>query len=238
MAVKPKDMAKMLDHTILKADTTVEEVKKKCEEAKEYQFTSVCVNPVFVPLAYKLLEDTSVKVCTVVGFPFGANTAESKAFETKNAIRNGAQEIDMVANIGAIKSSAFDIVYDDIKAVVDATKIAGVTKDVITKVILETCYLTDEEKVKVCEIAKEVNADFVKTSTGFGPEGATVEDVSLMRKTVGRSIGVKASGGIRNFDDALDMLDAGANRIGASRGVDIVTGKRREEKEEDGQEEE
>ncbi|SDC74202.1 MULTISPECIES: deoxyribose-phosphate aldolase [unclassified Candidatus Frackibacter] len=229
MAIKPKDMAKMIDHTILSANTTVEEVKKKCEEAKEYKFASVCVNPSFVPLVSELLKETSVKVCTVIGFPLGASTQEVKAFETKNAIRNGAQEIDMVANIGAIKSGAFDIVYEDIKAVVDATKIAGVTKDVLTKVIIETCYLTDEEKVKVCELAKEAKADFVKTSTGFGTDGATTEDVSLMRKTVGRSIGVKASGGIRNFDDALDMLDAGANRIGASSGIDIVDGKRREE---------
>lgn len=237
MAVKPKDMAKMIDHTILKPNVTVEEVKQKCKEAKEYEFASVCVNPVFVPLANNLLEETSVKICTVVGFPLGASTSETKAFETKNAIRNGAQEIDMVANIGAIKSGAFDIVRDDIKAVVDATKIAGVTKDVITKVILETCYLTDEEKVKVAEIVKETKADFIKTSTGFGPEGAKTEDVSMIRKTVGRSIGVKAAGGIRNFDDALDMLDAGANRIGTSSGVAIVTGERREEEEEDDDEE-
>lgn len=237
MAVKPKDMAKMIDHTILKADATVEEVKKKCEEAKEYEFASVCVNPVFVPLANKVLKESSVKVCTVVGFPLGASTSETKAFEVKGAINDGAQEVDVVANIGAIKSGAFDIVHDDIKAVVDATKIAGVTKDVITKVIIETCYLTEEEKVKVAEIVKEAKADFIKTSTGFGPKGATTEDVSLIRKTVGRSIGVKAAGGIRNFDDALDMLDAGANRIGTSTGIAIVTGERREEDEDDKEEE-
>ncbi|SJZ96129.1 deoxyribose-phosphate aldolase [Selenihalanaerobacter shriftii] len=233
MAIKPKDMAKMIDHTILNANATVEEVKEKCDEAKEYDFASVCVNPAFVPMAARLLKDTSVKVCTVVGFPLGANAQEVKAFETKKAISEGAQEIDMVANIGAIKSGAFDIVYNDIKAVVDSTNIAGVTKDIITKVIIETSYLTDEEIVKVCKIAKDAKAEFVKTSTGFGAGGANVEDVSLMRKTVGRSIGVKASGGIGNFDDALDMLDAGANRIGASRGVDIVTGKRREENEDE-----
>ncbi|MGM0472007.1 MAG: deoxyribose-phosphate aldolase [Bacillota bacterium] len=233
MAIKPKDMAKMLDHTILKADATIEEVKEKCEEAKEYEFASVCVNPCFVPFANKLLSGTSVKVGTVVGFPLGGMTTETKAFETKNAIKNGAQEIDMVANIGAIKSGEFEVVHDDIKAVVDATKVAGVTRDIITKVIIETCYLTEDEKVKVSEIIKDVGADFVKTSTGFGPEGATVEDVNLIRKTVGRPIGVKAAGGISNFDDALDMLDAGANRIGSSSGVAIVTGERREEEEED-----
>ncbi|MCK8824467.1 deoxyribose-phosphate aldolase [Fuchsiella alkaliacetigena] len=233
MAIKPKDMAKMIDYTILKADATVAEVKKKCEEAEEYKFASVCVSPAFVPLAAKLLEESSVKVCTVISFPLGAATPEVKAFETKNALRNGAQEVDMVINVGAVKSGELDIVRDEIKAVVDATKIAGVTKDVITKVILETYYLTDQQKVEVSKIAKEVGADFIKTSTGFAPEGATVEDVSLIRKTVGRGIGVKASGGIRNFDEALDMLDAGANRIGASSGIDIVTGKRRVEAEEE-----
>ncbi|MBM7623166.1 deoxyribose-phosphate aldolase [Sporohalobacter salinus] len=233
MAIKPKDMAKMLDHTILKPDATIEEVKEKCEEAKKYNFVSVCINPCYVPLVTELLKDSSIKVCTVVGFPLGGSTTEVKAFETKNAIRNGAEEIDMVANISAIKSGEFGIVRDDIKTVVDATKVAGVTRDVITKVIIEACYLTKEEKIKVSEIIKDVGADFVKTSTGLGTEGATTEDVSLIRKTVGRPIGVKASGGIRNFDDALDMLDAGANRIGSSSGVAIVTGERREEKEDD-----
>ncbi|QTL97978.1 deoxyribose-phosphate aldolase [Iocasia frigidifontis] len=224
MAIKPRDMAKMIDHTLLKPTATVEDIKNLCEEAEEYEFASVCVNPIFVPLANKLLTDSSVKVATVVGFPLGANTSETKAFETRNAIKNGSQEIDMVINMGAFKSGAYDLVQADIKAVVDATKTAGVSSDIIVKVILETCYLSDDEVVQACKIAKEAGADFVKTSTGFGTAGATVEDVSLMRKTVGREIGVKASGGIKNYDLALDMLDAGANRIGASSGVAIVTG--------------
>ncbi|HKL12486.1 MAG TPA: deoxyribose-phosphate aldolase [Halanaerobiales bacterium] len=223
MAIKPRDMAKMIDHTNLNATATVEEIKQLCEEALEYQFASVCINPIYVPLANKLLEESSVKVCTVIGFPLGASTTETKAFETKNAIKNGAQEVDMVMNVGAFKSGAYDLVRSDIKAVKDATKSSGVTSDVIVKVILETCYLDDDEIVKACEIAKDVGADFVKTSTGFGTAGAEEEKVSLMRKTVGRDIGVKASGGIKNFEQALSMLDAGANRIGASSGVNIVT---------------
>ena len=223
MAIKPRDMAKMIDHTNLNATATVEDIKQLCEEALEHQFASVCVNPIYVPLATKLLEESSVKVCTVIGFPLGANTTETKAFETKNAIKNGAQEVDMVMNIGAFKSGAYDLVRSDIKGVKDATKASGVTSDVIVKVILETCYLNENEIVKACEIVKDVGGDFVKTSTGFGSKGAEEEKVSLMRKTVGRDIGVKASGGIKNFEQALAMLDAGANRIGASSGVDIVT---------------
>ncbi|OCL25209.1 deoxyribose-phosphate aldolase [Orenia metallireducens] len=224
MAIKPKDMAKMVDHTILYPTATVLDVKKTCDEAKEHDFASVCVNPCFVPLAAKLLENSSVKVCTVIGYPLGATTSETKAYETKNAIRNGAQEVDMVVNLSAVKSHAWDVVREDVKAVVDATKIAGVTKDIITKVIIETCYLNEEEIEKLCYIAKKVGADFIKTSTGFGPRGATTEEVSLIRKNVGRSIGVKAFGGIDTFDEALEMLDAGANRIGSSEGVAIVTG--------------
>lgn len=223
MAIKPRDMAKMIDHTNLNATATVDQIKKLCEEALEYQFASVCVNPIYVPLATKLLEESSVNVATVIGFPLGANTTETKAFETKNAIKNGAKEVDMVMNIGAFKSGAYDLVRSDIKAIIDATRSSGVTSDVIVKVILETCYLNDEEIVKACEIVKEVGGDFVKTSTGFGSAGAEEEKVSLMRKVVGRDIGVKASGGIKNFEDALSMLDAGANRIGASSGVEIVT---------------
>ncbi|RCW52886.1 MULTISPECIES: deoxyribose-phosphate aldolase [Halanaerobium] len=223
MAIKPRDMAKMIDHTNLSPTATVDDIKKLCAEAKEHEFASVCVNPIYVPLAAKLLEESSVKVCTVVGFPLGANTTEVKSYETRNAIKNGAQEIDMVMNIGAFKSGAYEIFKADIKAVVDATKKAGVSSDIIVKVILETCFLDEEEIVKACEIAKEAGADFVKTSTGFGDYGARVEDVSIMRKTVGRDVGVKASGGIKNFEQALEMLDAGANRIGASSGVTIVT---------------
>ncbi len=223
MAIKPRDMAKMIDHTNLSPTATVDDIKKLCEEAKEHEFASVCVNPIYVPLAAKLLEKSSVKVCTVVGFPLGANTTEVKSYETRNAIKNGAQEIDMVMNIGAFKSGAYEIFKADIKAVVDATKKAGVSSDIIVKVILECCYLDEEEIVKACEIAKDAGADFVKTSTGFGDYGARVEEVSIMRKTVGRDVGVKASGGIKNFEQALEMLDAGANRIGASSGVTIVT---------------
>jgi deoxyribose-phosphate aldolase len=201
----------------------VDDIKKLCEEAKEHEFASVCINPIYVPLAAKLLEESSVKVCTVVGFPLGANTTEVKSYETRNAIKNGAQEIDMVMNIGAFKSGAYEIFKADIKAVVDATKKAGVSSDIIVKVILETCFLDEEEIVKACEIVKDTGADFVKTSTGFGDYGARVEDVGVMRKTVGRDVGVKASGGIKNFEQALEMLDAGANRIGASSGVTIVT---------------
>ena len=223
MAIKPRDMAKMIDHTNLSPTSTVDDIKKLCEEAKEHEFASVCVNPIYVPLSAKLLEESSVKVCTVVGFPLGANTTEVKSYETRNAIKNGAQEIDMVMNIGAFKSGAYEIFKADIKAVVDDTKKAGVSSDIIVKVILETCFLDEEEIVKACEIVKDSGADFVKTSTGFGDYGARVEDVSIMRKTVGRDIGVKASGGIKNFEQALEMLDAGANRIGASSGVTIVT---------------
>ena len=223
MAIKPKDMAKMIDHTYLKPTGRVEDIKKLCEEAREYEFASVCIHPIFVPFAAKQLKESSVKITTVIGFPLGANTTETKAFETRNAIKNGAQEMDMVMNLSAFKSRAYDLVRSDIKSVVDSTNTAGVTSDIIVKVIIETCYLDDDEIVKACELARDAGADFVKTSTGFGTGNATTEDVSLMRKTVGRDLGVKASGGIRNFSDALDMLDAGANRIGTSSGVEIVT---------------
>ncbi|HHU91984.1 MAG TPA: deoxyribose-phosphate aldolase [Halanaerobiaceae bacterium] len=224
MAIKPRDMSKMIDHTLLKPTARVEDIRDLCQEAYDYEFASVCVNPIFVPMAAKLLANTSVKVTTVIGFPLGANTTEVKAFETRNAVKNGAQEIDMVMNIGAFKSGAYELVANDIKAVVDATKTTGISSDIIVKVILETCYLNEEEIVQACLLAKNAGADFVKTSTGFGPAGAIIEDVSLMRKTVGRDIGVKASGGIRNYQDALDMLNAGANRIGTSSGVAIVNG--------------
>ncbi|MFW5999534.1 MAG: deoxyribose-phosphate aldolase [Halanaerobiaceae bacterium] len=223
MAIKPRDMAKMIDHTNLDPVGTVKDIKQLCQEAIENEFASVCIFPIFVPLAEKLLRESSVKVTTVIGFPFGASTTETKAYETRNAIKNGAQEVEVVMNLGAFKSGAYDLVINDIKAVVDATKTAGVTSDIIIKVIIETCYLDKNEIIRASEIVKEADADFVKTSTGFGPEGAREENVSLIRKTVGRDIGVKAAGGIRNFEEALAMLDAGANRIGASRGVDIVT---------------
>ena len=207
---------KLIDHTILKAFATEEEVLKLCAEAKEYDFKSVCVNPVNVALAKKALEGSDVLVCTVVGFPLGANTKEIKALETLDAIKNGADEIDMVINIGKAKEHDFEYIEDEIKCVVTAS--AGKT----TKVIIETCYLSDEEKVECCKAAKAAGATFVKTSTGFGTGGATASDIKLMRETVGAEMGVKASGGVRSFDDVKLMVENGATRIGASSGIQIM----------------
>lgn len=207
---------KYIDHTLLKADASQEQIETLIEEAKKYDFASVCVNPTWVNFAAQALKATYVKVCTVIGFPLGANTPELKAFETSDAIQNGANEIDMVINIGALKSRNFDLVERDIRAVVEAAK------GTLVKVIIETCLLTDDEKVKACQIAQKAGADFVKTSTGFSTGGATVEDVALMRKTVGPDMGVKASGGARSYEDALAFIKAGATRIGASSGVAIM----------------
>jgi deoxyribose-phosphate aldolase len=212
-------IAGMIDHTLLKPESTKEQVEILCQEAKEYKFASVCVNPTWVKYASELLNGTSVKVCTVIGFPLGANTPETKAFETKNAIENGATEVDMVINIGALKSSDFELVKRDIEAVVVASK-----GKALSKVIIETSLLTEEEKVKASQIAVNAGANFVKTSTGFSTGGATEEDIQLMRKTVGPEIGVKASGGVRGPEDAEKMVKAGATRIGASSGVKIVQG--------------
>ncbi len=224
MAIKPRDMAKMIDYTNLKPTATIEDIRNYCQDAVDNDFASVCFLPIYVPLANKLLKGTSVKVTTVIGFPLGGNDSETKSYETKNAIKNGAQEVDMVINLGAFKSEAYDIVKSDIFSVVNSTKTAGVTSDIIVKVIIETCYLDDNEIVRACKIVKDSGADFVMSSTFFGPDDVTAEDIGLMRKTVGREIGVKASGyNIQNFDDALAMLDAGANRIGAKAGVEIVT---------------
>ena len=209
---------KFIDHTILKPETTQEQVEKILSEAKEYDFASVCVNPTWVSLAAESLKDSDVKVCTVIGFPLGANTSAVKAFETKDAIANGADEIDMVINIGALKAGNDALVLDDIKAVVDASG------DKLVKVIIETCLLTDDEKVRACQLSKEAGADYVKTSTGFSTGGATVADVALMRKTVGPDMGVKASGGARSYEDAIAFIEAGASRIGASSGVAIMNG--------------
>lgn len=209
---------KFIDHTILKPETTQEQVEKILSEAKEYDFASVCVNPTWVSLAAESLKDTDVKVCTVIGFPLGANTSAVKAFETKDAIANGADEIDMVINIGALKAGNDALVLDDIKAVVDASG------DKLVKVIIEACLLTDDEKVRACQLSKEAGADYVKTSTGFSTGGATVADVTLMRKTVGPDMGVKASGGARSYEDAIAFIEAGASRIGASSGVAIMNG--------------
>lgn len=209
---------KFIDHTILKPETTQEQVEKILSEAKEYDFASVCVNPTWVSLAAESLKDSDVKVCTVIGFPLGANTSAVKAFETKDAIANGADEIDMVINVGALKAGNDALVLDDIKAVVDASG------DKLVKVIIETCLLTDDEKVRACQLSKEAGADYVKTSTGFSSGGATVADVALMRKTVGPDMGVKASGGARSYEDAIAFIEAGASRIGASSGVAIMNG--------------
>lgn len=211
---------KYIDHTILKPETTKEQVAQILAEAKEYDFASVCVNPTWVAYAAQELKDSDVKVCTVIGFPLGANTPAVKAFETKDAIENGADEIDMVINIGALKSKNDELVLEDIKAVVEASG------DKLVKVIIETCLLTEEEKVKACQLSKEAGADFVKTSTGFSTGGATVEDVALMRKTVGSDMGVKASGGARSYEDAIAFIEAGATRIGASSGVAIMKGEK------------
>ena len=209
---------KYIDHTLLKPDASQEQIETLIEEAKKYDFASVCVNPTWVNFAAQALKGTDVKVCTVIGFPLGANTPELKAFETSDAIQNGANEIDMVINIGALKSRNFDLVERDIRAVVEAAK------GTLVKVIIETCLLTDDEKVKACQLAQKAGADFVKTSTGFSTGGATVADVALMRKTVGPDLGVKASGGARSYEDALAFIKAGATRIGASSGVAIMEG--------------
>lgn len=215
------NIASVIDHTLLKPETTEEMIIKLCKEAEEYGFYSVCVNPNYVSLASEILGDSDVKIATVVGFPLGANTKEVKAYETRKAIEDGAHEIDMVINIGALKSKDFSKVKEDIEAVVDA---AG--KEAIVKVIIETCLLTDEEKVKACELAMEAGAHFVKTSTGFSTGGATVEDVKLMKSVVGDKMEIKASGGIRDYQKAMDMIEAGASRIGASASVQIVEGEK------------
>ncbi len=212
------EVNRIIDHTLLKADASVEAINKLCDEAKQYHFASVCVNPGFVPLAAKILKGSDVKVCTVIGFPLGATLPESKAYEAKLAIERGADEIDMVINVSMAKEGNYKYVEDEIKLVKDACK------NHLLKVILETCLLSDEQIVSCCKAAMNAKADFVKTSTGFSSGGATIHAVSLMRKTVGNSLGVKASGGIHNADEAKAMIDAGASRIGASCGVNIVKG--------------
>lgn len=222
LGVIPQDLniAKMIDHTLLKPDATQQEIAQLCFEARKYGFASVCVNPTWVSLCAELLKGSSVKVCTVIGFPLGATAPEVKAFETETAIRQGATEIDMVINIGALKARDLELVAKDIRGVVNAAHPRGA----IVKVIIETVLLDDEEKTIACLLAKEAGADFVKTSTGFAGGGATVHDVELMRKVVGPQMGVKASGGVRTFEDAESMIKAGATRIGASAGVKIIQG--------------
>ncbi|MGI6377770.1 deoxyribose-phosphate aldolase [bacterium] len=211
------DYNQLIDHTLLKPEASQEAIAKLCLEAKEYNFYAVCVNPCYVKFCTQQLKGSRVKVCTVIGFPLGATTSETKAFETSNALDNGADEIDMVINVGALKAGFYDYVYGDIKAVVKAAK------GRLVKVIIETCLLSDEEKVQACKLALEAGADFVKTSTGFSTGGATVHDVSLMRKTVGDKLGVKASGGIRSREDLEALVQAGASRIGTSSGVKLCS---------------
>lgn len=207
---------RLIDHTLLKSDATEAEITKLCAEAKQFEFASVCVNPTHVKLCSRLLKGSNVKVCTVVGFPLGANSSTVKGYETKVAVEEGAQEIDMVINIGALKDGNYELVENDIKEVVKNAN------GNIVKVIIEACLLTDEEKVKACELALNAKVDFVKTSTGFSKHGATIEDVALMKKTVNDLAQVKAAGGVRSFDDMVNMVKAGADRIGTSSGVKLV----------------
>ena len=216
--MKQDDVAKYIDHTVLAANATRDKIETLCKEAAQYKFASVCVNSCWVPLCKRLLDKSEVKVCTVVGFPLGAMSTESKAFEARTAVKAGAEEIDMVINIGYLKNHDDDLVQDDIQQVKQACGKASL------KVIIETCLLTEEEKVRACRLAKASGADYVKTSTGFSTGGATVEDIKLMRKSVGPNLGVKASGGVRTYADALAMIEAGATRIGASSSIAIVEG--------------
>jgi len=216
----PEGLGQYIDHTLLKPTATPAEIDTLCDEAAKYGFAAVCINPVWVSRAARRLRNTPVRVASVVGFPLGANTPQIKAMETRRALRDGAREIDMVINIGALKGGELDLVQQDIAGVSDACREVGA----LNKVIIETAYLTDEEKVIACRLAKEAHAHFVKTSTGFGPGGATVFDVALMREVVGEKMGVKAAGGIHSAEEVRQMITAGADRIGASAGVRIVTG--------------
>ncbi|MDO8548524.1 MAG: deoxyribose-phosphate aldolase [Ignavibacteria bacterium] len=217
-----KNLAAKIDHTLLKPDATPDEIRKLCDEAAKFKFASVCINPGYVSLCSNLLKGTGVKVCSVIGFPLGSTTTEVKRFEAEQAIQNGADEIDMVMNVGQHKQGNYEYVFNDINQVVLTAK----KNMVICKVILETALLTDEEKIKACAICKKAGADFVKTSTGFSKGGATVGDIALMKYVVGSSIGVKASGGIRSKEDAQAMIASGADRIGASASVKIVSGEK------------
>lgn len=210
------EINRMIDHTLLKSESTREQIKSLCDEALEYNFKSVCINPFWVSYANDILKDSEVSVCTVIGFPLGANTTSMKATEAREAILNGADEVDMVINVGLLKSKEYDLVEEDIKAVVEESK------DKVVKVIIETCLLSDEEIVKACEISMKSGADFVKTSTGFNSAGAKAQDVNLMRKTVGDTLGVKASGGIRDLKTAREMIENGAARLGVSAGIEII----------------
>lgn len=216
----PDDLARFIDHTLLKPEATLQDIVKLCDEAKRYHFASVCIHPSYVSFCARQLAGSDVKVCTVIGFPLGANTTEIKVAETEQAIQNGAQEIDMVINVGMLKSGEYEYVKNDIFQVVRSSH----RSDAIVKVIVETALLTDEEKVKACLLSKWAGAEFVKTSTGFSKGGATAGDIRLMRKVVGSTMGVKASGGVRSREDAEEMVASGATRIGASASVKIVSG--------------
>ena len=220
-SLQPADLARFIDHTLLKPEATEEQIDKLCEEAAQHHFYSVCVNSNWAERCARKLGGTGVKVCAVVGFPLGAMDSRAKAFEARTAVSNGAAEIDMVMNVGAMKAKDLKTVREDMLAVRRACR-AGI----VLKVIIEACLLSDDEKVLACQIAKEVGADFVKTSTGFNKGGATVADVSLMRRTVGPKMGVKAAGGVKSFEDAVQMIRAGATRIGTSSGVLLVTGQK------------
>lgn len=215
----PRDLSGLIDHTLLKPNATEAQIAKICGEAIENNFWSVCVNPFWVPLAAELLMESSVKICTVIGFPLGATSSQAKAFEAETAIAQGANEVDMVLNVGALKSGNYDLVISDIQGVVRAAK-----GKALVKVILETGLLNEAEKIKSCELSVAAGANFVKTSTGFGPGGATVEDIALMRRVVGPKLGVKASGGVRDYQTAMAMIKAGATRIGTSSGIQIIAG--------------
>lgn len=214
-----QQLAKMIDHTLLKPEVTKEQISSLIEEAKEYQFASVCLNPAWVSYAKEQLANSEVKVCTVIGFPLGATTTETKVFEAKQAVENGADEVDMVIAIGHLKSGDTDYVKNDIAKVKEA-----VGKEIVLKVIIETSLLTEVEKQLACQLSEEAGADFVKTSTGFSGGGATVEDIQLMHRVVGDRLQIKASGGVRSLDDAKKMVEAGASRLGASAGVQIING--------------
>jgi deoxyribose-phosphate aldolase len=220
--VEPTKLAQYIDHTLLKPDATDEQIRQLCAEANHFGFASVCLNPTWVALATDLLAESPVKVCTVIGFPLGATLTTIKAEEARQSVSQGADEVDMVINVGRLKSGQYDLVQEDIAAVVRATGIEAKGRDVVVKVIIETALLTNSEKIKACELAMEADADFVKTSTGFSKGGATIEDVALMRQVVGNKLGVKAAGGIRTLKDAMAMIAAGATRLGASSGVKIM----------------
>ena len=215
-------IASLIDQTLLKPDATKDDIRRLCQEAMDYGFWSICINPSYIPLAASILQDTEVKICSVVGFPLGANTPEVKAFEAEKALRDGANEIDMVINLGALKSGDYELVKRDIRSVVEQ----GIRfkRGTIVKVIIETGLLNDNEKALACQIVKESGANFVKTSTGINTRGATVQDVEFIRKFVDPEFGVKASGGIRTYEDAIKLIEAGANRIGTSSGISIIKG--------------